>query len=401
MGASCVKAYTQPNRKPCYERLHSLTGYATNTRPAHPNRLGYKAETLSFLGESVKSLSLLNKYFFLAFGLLVICGCDVIQDSILTELPSEMDSRPLRVTMIYPSDCVGSAAYCDAFHVGVKTAEAELGIVLTEVNGVESDPVATERLLKDAAQNSELVLTAGYQMGDVLARVAPEFPDVKFAIFDVALDIPNVVSVNYKSNEGSFLVGAIAGLKSESNKVGYIGGADVPLLHAFEAGYVAGVQAVNPDAEVTVEYISKDAAGFGQPEKAKALALAQYANGVDVIYTAAGGSGQGVLEAAKEQQKFIIWADSNGNHLAPGLVLMSMTKEIPTSVQRIIRETADGNFMAGIRLFGIAEGDVSYAVDGHNQPLLSEDILETVESLKAKIIAGEIVVPNTVSLPRN
>lgn len=318
----------------------------------------------------------------------------------LPEPPSDMEITPLRVTMIYPSDCVGSAAYCTAFHIGVRTAQEELGIILTEVNGNENDPVATEMLIRDAAQNSELVLTAGYQMGDVLARVAPEFPDVKFAIFDVVLDIPNVASVNYKSNEGSFLVGAIAALKSESNKIGYIGGADVALLQEFEAGYIAGIHAINPEAEVTVEYISKDATGFGQPEKAKELALAQYANGVDVIYVAAGGSGQGVLEAAQEQQKFIIWVDSNGNHLAPGLVLTSMTKEIPASVQRIIREAVESNFMAGIRYFGIADGGVSYAVDEHNQPLLSDEDIATIEALKAKIIAGEIVVPNTVSLPR-
>ena len=338
----------------------------------------------------------LNRYFFLLLGLLVICGCGRVQD---TTRPGQ-SSTPLRVTMIYPSDCVGTAAYCTAFHIGVTTAEEELGILLSEVNGNENDPVATEMLIREAAQNSDLVLTAGYQMGDVLARVAPEFPDVKFAIFDVVLDIPNVASVNYKSNEGSFLVGAIAGLKSESNKIGYIGGADVPLLQEFEAGYVAGVHVVNPDAEVTVEYISEDATGFTQPEKAKALALAQYANRIDVIYVAAGGSGQGVLEAAQAQQKFIIWVDSNGNHLAPGLVLTSMTKEIPASVQRIIRETAEGNFMAGIRYFGLADGGVSYAVDEHNQPLLSDDIIATVESLKAKIIAGEIIVPDAVSLPR-
>ena len=348
----------------------------------------------------MKNFNIFGKYFFFGFILLFIPGCSAVQDIILSESSSEMDAAPLRVTMIYPSNCVGSAAYCDAFHIGVRTAEGTLGITLTEVNGIENDPVATEMLLRDAAQNSELVLTAGYQMGDVLARVAPEFPDVKFAIFDVVLDIPNVASVNYKSNEGSFLVGAIAALKSESNKIGYIGGADVPLLQEFEAGYVAGIHAVNPDAEVTVEYISTDATGFGQPEKAKELALAQYASGVDVIYVAAGGSGQGVLEAAQEQQKFIIWVDANGNHLAPGIVLTSMTKEIPASVERIIRETAEGNFMAGIRYFGIADGGVSYAVDEHNQPLLSDDIVETVESLKAKIVAGEIVVPDTVSLPR-
>ncbi len=344
----------------------------------------------------MKGLNILNRYFCLLLGLLVICGCGRVQDVIRPE-PS---STPFRVTMIYPSDCVGSAAYCDAFHIGVTEAEEELGITLTEVNGNEDDPVATEMLLRDAAQRSELVLTAGYQMGDVLARVAPEFPEVKFAIFDVVLDIPNVASVNYKSNEGSFLVGAIAGLKSESNKIGYIGGADVPLLHEFEAGYIAGIHAVNPDADVTVEYISEDATGFGQPEKAKELALSQYANGIDVIYVAAGGSGQGVLEAAQEQQKFIIWVDTNGNHLAPGIVLTSMAKEIPASVQRIIAETVEGNFMAGIRYFGLEDGAVSYAIDEHNQPLLSDDIIATVGSLNAQIISGEIVVPDTVSLPR-
>ena len=348
----------------------------------------------------MKRICVLRNFILLGLVLILICGCEKIQDVIPTEPPSEMEITPLRVTMIYPSDCVGSAAYCDAFHIGVRSAEEELGITLTEVNGNENDPVATEMLIRDAAQNSELVLTAGYQMGDVLALVAPEFPDVNFAIFDVVLDIPNVASVNYKSNEGSFLVGAIAALKSESGKIGYIGGADVPLLQEFEAGYVAGIHAINPDAEVTVEYISKDATGFGQPEKAKELALAQYANGIDVIYTAAGGSGQGVLEAAQETQKFIIWVDSNGNHLAPGIVLTSMTKEIPASVQRIIQETVEGNFMAGIRYFGIADGGVSYAVDEHNQPLLSDEDIATVEALKAKIIAGEIVVPNTVSLPR-
>ena len=348
----------------------------------------------------MKNFSVFSKYFFLSFGLLFICGCEAIQDVILTEPPDETDAAPLRVTMVYPSDCVGSAAYCTAFHIGVKTAEGELGITLTEVNGNESDPVATEMLLREAAQNSELVLTAGYQMGEVLARVAPEFPDVQFAIFDVVLDIPNVASVNYKSNEGSFLVGAIAALKSESGKIGYIGGVDVPLLREFEAGYVAGIQTINPDAEISVEYISEDVTGFGQPDRARELALVQYESGVDVIYVAAGGSGQGVLEAAQEQQKFIIWVDSNGNHLAPGIVLTSMTKEISASVQRIIRETAESNFMAGIRYFGLEDGGVSYALDEHNQPLLSDDIIMTVESLKAKIIAGEIVVPDTVSLPR-
>ena len=344
----------------------------------------------------MKNLSVLSKYLFLAFGLFLICGCGRVQDVIRPE-PS---STPLRVSMIYPSDCVGDSAYCDSFHIGVKRAEAQLGISLSELSGMEIDPAVAEMQLREAAQNSDLVLTAGYQMEDPLVNVAAEFPDVKFAIFDVVLDIPNVASVNYKANEGSFLVGAIAGLKTKSGKIGYIGGADVPLLHEFEAGYIAGIQATHPDAEISVEYISEDASGFGQPDKAKALALAQYESGIDVIYAAAGGAGQGVLEAAQEQQKYIIWVDSNGNHLAPGIVLTSMVKELSVSVEKIVHETVEGKFMAGVRYLGLEDGGVSYAVDEHNQPLLSDDLIATVESLKAQIIAGEIVVPDTVSLPR-
>ena len=333
----------------------------------------------------------------LCFG---VSGCDLIQQTILSDLPDDADAIPLRVTMIYPSDCIGDSGYCDSFHIGVRTAEAELGISLIEVAGMESDPAVAEMQIREAAQSSDLVLTAGYQMGAPLAMAAPDFPDVKFAIFDVALDVPNVASINYKANEGSFLVGAIAALKSESGKMGYIGGADVPLLQEFEAGYVAGVHAVNPDAVVIVEYISEDATGFGMPERAKEMALAQYESGVDVIYTAAGGAGNGVLEAAREQQKFIIWVDSNGNYLEPGIVLTSMVKELSASVIKVINETAEGTFIGGARYLGLGDGGVSYAVDEHNRSLLSDENINRVESLKAQIIAGKIVVPDQVTLPR-
>ncbi len=338
--------------------------------------------------------------FLLALFCVGISSCDLIQQAILSDLPDDADTTPLRVTMIYPSDCIGDSGYCDSFHIGVRTAEAELGISLTEVAGMESDPVVTEMQLREAAQNSDLVLTAGYQMGAPLAKVAPDFSDTKFAIFDVVLDVPNVASVNYKANEGSFLVGAIAALKSESRKIGYIGGADVLLLHEFEAGYIAGVHAVNPDAVVSVEYISDDETGFGMPDRAKEIALAQYASGIDVIYVAAGGSGNGVLEAAREQQKFVIWVDSNGNYLEPGIVLTSMVKELSASVIKVITETAAGTFIGGARYLGLEDGGVSYAVDEHNQSLLSDEILDRVESLKAQIVAGEITVPDQITLPR-
>ena len=331
-------------------------------------------------------------------GLLLLCSCDLVQE--LLQPPLEMEAVPLRVTMIYPDDCVGDEGYCDTLHLGVKRAEAELEIHLNEVIGQRSDPVLIEMVFREAAQNSDLVLTAGFQMGEPLSRVAADFPDVKFAIVDVALDIPNVASLNYKANEGSFLVGAIAGLKSANGQIGYIGGVDVPLLREFEAGYVAGVHAVNPDAVVSITYISEDTSGFNLPDKAKEIALTQYESGIDVIYTVAGGSGLGVLEAAQAQGKYVIWVDSNGNHLAPGTVLTSMVKQIENSVYGVINETINGTFMGGLRYQGLADGGVDYALDEHNRSELSDEIIAAVESLRAKIISGEIVVPNEVSLPR-
>ncbi len=327
-------------------------------------------------------------------GMIVFCGCEFIDAVNQPGPPNERDTTPLRVTMVYPNDCVSTAAYCQGFHIGLKEAEAEYGIHLTEVNGMENDPVATEMIMREAAQNSDLVLAAGYQLGEAVATIAPEFPYVKFAMFDFKVAIPNVASVNYKANEGSFLVGAIAALKTKSNKIGFIGGVDIPLIQGFAAGYIAGILEINPEADISVDYVSEDESGFTQPDKAKQIALAQYASGVDVIYVAAGGSGQGVLEAAQEQSKYIIWVDDNGNHLAPGTVLTSMAKEIPASVKIIIREALEDRFMGGIRYFGLEDGGVYYAVDEHNRNLLSDEIIESVESLKAKIISGEIVVPN-------
>lgn len=335
----------------------------------------------------------------IGLGLSIISGCEKVQNVAATNAISQEELDALRVTMVYPNDCVGFAAYCTEFHIGVRKAQEELGITLTEVNGMEEDPVATEMILSEAAQSSELVLTAGYQMGSILETVAPKFPHVKFAIFDVAIDLPNVASINYKSNEGSFLVGTIAALKTKTNKIGFVGGVDVPLIREFEAGYIAGIHEINQDIQVYVKYISDDVTGFNQPNKAKEIALTLYKDGVDVIYAAAGGSGQGVLEAAQEQMKYIIWVDSNGNHLAPGIVLTSMVKEISSSVQTIINETVNRMFMPGIRFIGI-EGGVDYTLDEHNQLSLTEDIVNQVETIKERIIAGDIIVPDTIQLPR-
>ncbi len=355
---------------------------------------------------------------FLVIGLLLIsiCSCERISDTILTEQPT----TSIQISMIYPGKCLGDMAYCDQLQKGIIAAENSLGIDIIEA---ESSSETWDPLLREAAQRSDLVITAGYQLAEPIQRVAPEFPDTNFVLIDTFIDLPNVTSVVYRENEGSFLVGAIAALKTETGKVGYIGAVDVPLLRKFEAGYVAGIHAINTDIEIVREYIAEDGSGFSNTAEAKRLAAQQYENRVDIIYTVASGAGRGAVEAAKERQKHVIWVDDNINATAPEVFLTSMVKRVDNSVYDIAIEFAAGRLTPGTVSLGLKETDVGhaldehdeahhnrpstltgsfvdYALDAHNRPHLSDEIITKVEALRSQIISGEIVVPSEVTLPR-
>ena len=225
-------------------------------------------------------------------------------------------------------------------------------------------------------------------------RVASDFPDTKFALIDAVIEQPNVASLTYRAHEGTFLAGVISALKTETKQIGFIGGMKVPLVEAFEIGYRAGIKATNPDLELVADYVGVTPQAFNDPAKAKELALSQYNRGIDIILAAAGASGLGVLEAAKSTKKSIIWVDSNGNNLAPGLVLTSVIKGVEISVYETIKSVQEGNFSGGLKDYGLKEGGVKYIIDDVNRDLLSDEILKQVEAFKAKIIAGDIVVPH-------
>ena len=338
-------------------------------------------------------LNVLKNATFLVFGLLLIyiCGCDRVQDMIVSEPQDAIDAAPIRVSVIYPSDCLGDSSYCDILYNGIQKAKAELSVEITEMeSGVET----WDMQLQAAAGNSGLVITSGYQMADPVSRVAPEFPEVMFVIFDAAVDLPNVVSFAHRVNEGTFLLGAIAGLKSKTGKVGYLGGANVPLLHEFEAGYLAGVKAVNPDAEIIRSYVADDQRGFYDPIKGQEIASNQYDSGVDVIYAMADRSGFGAVQAAKlAEDRYVIWNYIDITDVAPGIILTGLRVGIDESAYKVIQEFAAGNLMAGVRSLGLAEDNVGYLLTDGSRGLISDDILEKVEALKASIIAGEITVP--------
>lgn len=299
----------------------------------------------------------------------------------------------IKVGLIYDVTGRGDLSFCDAAYAGAKKAKDESDFKLTEVTPSQSTD--TELTLRRLAKlNYDLIIGVGFLFQEPMNRVATDFPDVKFALIDAVIEQPNVASLIYRAHEGAFLAGVLAALKTETKQIGFVGGMKVPVVETFEVGYRAGIKAANPDIECVADYIGVTPQAFNDPTKGKELALAQYNRGVDIIFAAAGASGLGALEAAKETQKWIIWVDSNGNHLAPGLVLTSVIKGVEISVYETIKRVQAGNFSGGLKDYGLKEGGVEYIVDDANRALLPDAILEQVEAFKAKIIAGDIVVPH-------
>jgi basic membrane protein A len=296
----------------------------------------------------------------------------------------------------------GDKSFNDGAYLGATRAEEELGARVRFIEpGEGSDREAGLRLL--AAEGADLVIGVGFIFTDDLTLLAREYPNVRFAGVDYALQTdsagnvipppPNLSALKFREEEGSFLVGALAALAGGSKKVGFIGGMDIPLIHKFEAGYRAGVEYVCPDCEVLVSYAGVTPEAFRNPAKGKELALSQYARGVNVIFHASGSTGLGVFEAARQAGKLAIGVDADQWAEAPGHVLTSMVKGVDAAVYDAIARVKNGTFTGGIRSFGLAEGGVGYVYDEHNRALIPPAVRQRVEQIRRDIIAGKIQVP--------
>jgi basic membrane protein A len=237
----------------------------------------------------------------------------------------------------------------------------------------------------------------GFAFGNVLSEVAPDYPDTQFAIIDMVVDQPNVRSVVFTEHEGSFLVGMMAGMATESNTVGFIGGMDIPLIRKFACGYAQGVKAANPDATIIANMTGTTPAAWNDPVRGGELTKAQISQGADVVYAAAGGTGVGVLQAAADGGIKSIGVDSNQNYLHPGSVLTSMLKRVDNAVYEAFKTGTEGTFQTGVVVMDLAADGVGYAMDENNAPLVSAEMQAAVEDAKAKIISGEIAVHDYMS----
>ncbi len=269
----------------------------------------------------------------------------------------------------------------------------ETGMSFQDIE-LQADAQREQALRQFARRGSNPVVVAGFSWASALEKVAAEFPDTNFAIVDMVVDAPNVRSVVFNEHEGSFLVGALAAMKSETGKIGFVGGMDIPLIHKFYCGYAQGAQTINPDIEVFENYTGTTPAAWNDPITAGELAKAAFARGADVIYAAAGGSGLGVLQAAADEGKFSIGVDANQNYIQPGSVLTSMLKQVDVAVANAFTDGTTGEWTSGLNVMGLANGGVGWALDEYNADLITDEMKATVEELTAKIISGEIVVHN-------
>ena len=238
-----------------------------------------------------------------------------------------------------------------------------------------------------AERGASPVVGVGFSQASSIEKVAKEFPKQQFAIVDMVVKLPNVESIVFREQEGSFLVGMMAAMASKTGKVGFVGGMDIPLIRRFQCGYEQGAKYVNPKVEVSAAMTGTTPAAWADPARGGELAKAQFAKGVDVVFAAAGGTGVGVYQAAKDSGKLAIGVDSNQNHLHPGTMLTSMVKRVDVAVYNTAKKPTPG-----ITVLGLKEGGVDYALDQYNDKLVTPAMRAKVDAAKADIIAGKIKV---------
>jgi basic membrane protein A len=282
-------------------------------------------------------------------------------------------------------------SFNEAAYAGAERFKKETGIAYREFE-VTNEGQREQALTNMVRRGASIVVSIGFAQRSAVEAVAKQNPNAKFAIIDAVVELPNVESIVFREHEGSFLVGVLAAMASKTGKVGFVGGMDIPLIRRFALGYEEGAKYINPKIEVLQNMTGTTPAAWRDPARGAELAKSQFDRGADVVYAAAGGTGLGVLQAAKDGGKLSIGVDSNQNHLQPGSVLTSMVKRVDNAVYNAFKEAKDGTFKPGVKVLGLKEDGVGYAVDDNNVKLITPAMQAKVEQAKADIIAGRIKV---------
>ncbi len=322
----------------------------------------------------------------LFFGALTGCGPSKTPDS-----DGGGEPAALKVGIVYDKGGLGDQSFNDSAQEGIKRAKSELGV---EVVTIESKEVKDyESNLRELADRGcKLVFAIGYNMQLACETVAKEFPDTKFAIVDGFVTAPNTRCLSFKEEEGSFLVGYLAGLMTKSGKIGFVGGENSDLIRKFQYGYYAGAYTARPQVQVLPAKFTGD---WDNIDVAKVSAGLLFDGGADIVYHAAGRAGLGVLGSAKEKGKLAIGVDGDQDGIEPGSVLTSMIKRVDVSVFSTIKDVKEDKFTSGVQVFDLKSEGVGTSEFKFTKEMIGEENLKKLDEVKQKIISGEIAVPST------
>ncbi len=303
---------------------------------------------------------------------------------------TEGETAKMKVSLVVAGG-LGDRSFYDSSNEGLNMAIERLGAE-GRVLECKNDPTIYTDQLVQAANASDVVVVVGYEFYDVIQEVAKEFPEKNFIYIDNVVEgVDNIACIDYMENEGSFLAGALAAMKTETGKIGMVGGMDISVIRNFQVGYEAGAKYINPD--IVVETIF--AGDFEDPAKGKESALALYAKDVDIIFQVAGKTGEGVFEAAKDVNKYAIGVDSDQRYINPDVIIASMIKGVDISIFDLLEKISKNEFESGkVYQYGAKENGVkmAYGTDDMVQ-FVDEDTKAKIEELTQQIISGEIVVP--------
>lgn len=318
------------------------------------------------------------------------------------EETGKKSDKPLKVAIVY-TGLLGDKSYNDSANIGAKKATEDFGVEVTSLEGLTAQEWEAN-LISACEDDYDLIIGASSNIADFIQEHGPNYPDKMFAVIDTTVDLPNVQSISFAQNEGSFLAGAAAALFTQHTEIegvndkaviGWVGGMDIPVLHDFYTGYEQGAKYINPDIKILQSF----AGSWSDPLKGKELTLAQFDQGADIVMNVASGTGPGILEAAKEAGKYAIGVDLDQDNDQPGSVLTSMVKRVDSAVYLTIQSAVEGKFQGGsTKYLSLAENGVSLTdfsvMKEHLGDKFPQEIVDKVDELAKKIIDGEIKVEN-------
>src|SRR5215813_8640812 len=327
---------------------------------------------------------------------LLICCSLPLGGCATRDFVAEADAGKKKVGIVFDIGGKDDRSFNAAANTGVLRAKKDFPIILRDVE--PGDPTSIEPALRAFAQYGyNLIIGVGFAQGPILKDVAKDYPQLHFVLIDWPGEAPNIASLLFKEHEGSFLTGMIAASVNKTGTIGFVGGMDIPLIHKFETGYEEGARYVNPNIKVMQNYVGITDTAWNNPGKGRELANAQFEQGADVIFQAAGNSGLGVFDAAESYKKLAIGVDANQNWVKPGYILTSMLKRIDNAVYSIVKDEVEGKFQGGVHIYGLENDGIGYAVDEYNRHLIPESVIEKVEQTRQEIIAGKIKVTDAMA----